>query len=103
MSRRLIEIPNNIAAFLPPGLARVGNAVSVERTYDARAFGSGGPSLSTFSNMHRPRSACPGRCHLVKLRAMEVPQTEVIVTRGGAEPARHVFAPGEYVIGREAD
>ena len=32
---------------------------------------------------------------------MLVPQTEVIVSHGGAEVCRHVLAPGEYVLGRE--
>ena len=32
---------------------------------------------------------------------MFVPQTEIIVSHGGAEVSRHVLAPGEYVLGRE--
>ena len=34
---------------------------------------------------------------------MIVPQTEVIVTKDGAELGRFVVTPGEYVIGREGD
>src|SRR5262245_15545630 len=34
---------------------------------------------------------------------MIIPQTEVIVTRDGAELGRYTVTPGEYVLGREGD
>ena len=45
------------------------------------------------------RAALRANCYA---RRMHAPQTEITVTRDGAELARHVFGPGEYVIGREA-
>ena len=34
---------------------------------------------------------------------MAIPQTEVLITIAGVERGRYVFAPGEYILGRDAD
>ena len=34
---------------------------------------------------------------------MSAPQTEVLITVDGVEHARHVLAPGDYILGRNAD
>ena len=33
---------------------------------------------------------------------MPSPQTEVLITVGGKELARHLFTPGDYLLGRDA-
>jgi serine/threonine protein kinase/Leucine-rich repeat (LRR) protein len=43
------------------------------------------------------------RSSLIHPAAMPAPQTEVLITVDGVERARHVVAPGDYVIGRNEE
>jgi pSer/pThr/pTyr-binding forkhead associated (FHA) protein len=56
--------------------------------------------LSAWVRNAAPLASAPSPCYT---RAMAAPQTEVIITVDGIEKGRHVLAPGDYVIGRNAD
>ncbi len=68
-----------------------------------RAAGSSAKWTSPLLDSPPPSSAFPRALPSATLRAMFVPETEVLITSEGAELLRRVVTPGEYVIGRDVD
>ena len=62
-----------------------------------------GAELGTFYGIVLRPLAAWHTSHLCYIRAMPVPQTEVLITVDGVEHARHILTPGDYVIGRNPD